>query len=430
MDRFIDKTLMEGTKLTWGEIQKYDWRINKVIDKMKSGEPFDTKFGRLVILYDPKIEKALKTNDQKFSRAILKSADNRDIRFGDLIKSKEFGGGTSGSGGGSANTTATESAQCVYAQAIWDNPKTSFSPEELARAYRKCDTDASTDQILKIPEVWVYSSIAGAKLLHRVLGKKKYKWHRGSAWVGAMENRFKRLNKIDKKFSNVNKWTPADIWIVAQGAESKYRFDDALTLAELNNMLLQAYAARDIIGISLKKIEGRPKIKQINYKAPYKAPRFISTTYGKRGYFMAKDGYIMYSDGEVQFRTYPEFQCEIIGKSAKHGKVSFGKIQEILRDVGAPQLEDRNDIRREWREDKSKLSAKWHGLYSQTKEQKMTLAEFNEKVSDKDDNWATSKYLVNQLFLNIKGKEQEFLAGIYRYAKSQSTTSAVHLKLL
>ena len=138
----------------------------------------------------------------------------------------------------------------------------------------------------------------------------------------------------------------------------------------------------------------------------------------------------MYNDGEIQFRTYPEFQCEIIGKTAKHGKVSFGKIQDALRDVGAPLMEDRNDIRREWRDDKSKLSAKWYGLYSQTKEQRMTSEEFNEEVFDKDDNWATSKYLVTQLFLNIKGKEQAFLEQIYRYAKSQSTTSAVHLKLL
>jgi len=37
---------------------------------------------------------------------------------------------------------------------------------------------------------------------------------------------------------------------------------------------------------------------------------------------------------------------------------------------------------------------------------------------------------VTQLFLNIKGNEQAFLEDLYRYAKSQSITSAVHLKLL
>lgn len=428
MDRFTK--IAEGASLTFGEIQKYDWRIAKVIDKMKRGEPFDTKKGAKIILYSPDIERALKTNNKKFARARLKTVDGAEISFGDIIKTKEFGGGTSGSGGGSDNTTATESAQCVYAQAIWDNPRTTFSPAELAKAYRKCDVDASTDQVLNIGDDWVQSSIMGARLLKRVLGSKQYTWHRGSSWVAAMDSRFKRLNKKDRFFTNLNKWTPADIWIVAQGADSKYDFDSAESLVDLNNMLLQAYAARDVLGISLKKIGNRPKIIQVNYKKPFKAPQFSKVTYGKKGYWNAKDGYIMYNDGEIQFRTYPEFQCEIIGRTAKHGKVSFGPMQNILRQNGIRQMEDRNDIRREWRQDPGSVISKWYGLYGQTNNPKMTLEEFTAEANEKDDNWVTSKYLVTQLFLNIKGNEQAFLEDLYRYAKSQSITSAVHLKLL
>jgi len=428
MDRF--SKIAEGASLSWGEIQKYDWRISKVIDKMKNGEPFDTKKGAKIILYSKEIERALRSNNKQFARSRLKTADNDYVVFGDIIKTKEFGGGTSGSGGGSDNTTATESAQCVYSQAIWDNPNTSFSPSELGKAIRKCDVNASLDQVLGIPEIWVRSSIMGAKLLRRVLGSKQYTWHRGSSWVGQMENRFKRLNKQDKFFTNINKWTPADIWIVAKGAENKYKFDDAQSLVDLNNMLMSAYSARDIIGVSLKKIEGRPKIVQVNYKKPFKAPVFSKVTYGKKGYWNAKDGYILYNDGEIQFRTYPEFQGEIIGRSAKHGKVSFGPLQNILRQNRIPELEDRNDIRREWRSNPSAVVNKWYGLYEQTNNPKMTLAEFSEEAMKKDDNWVTSKYLITQLFLNMKGKEQAFLEDMYRYAKSQSMTSAVHLKLL
>ena len=428
MDRFTK--IAEGAALTFGEIQKYDWRIAKVIDKMKRGEPFDTKKGAKIILYSADVERALKTNNKKFARARLKTADGAEISFGDIIKTKEFGGGTSGSGGGSDNTTATESAQCVYAQAIWDNPRTTFSPSELAKAYRKCDVDATTDQILNIGDDWVQSSIMGAKLLKRVLGGKQYTWHRGSSWVTAMDSRFKRLNKKDRFFTNLNKWTPADIWIVASGADSKYDFDSAESLVDLNNMLLQAYAARDVLGISLKKIGNRPKIVQVNYKKPFKAPVFSKVTYGKKGYWNAKDGYIMYNDGEIQFRTYPEFQCEIIGRTAKHGKVSFGPMQSLLRQNSIPQMEDRNDIRREWRQDPGSVIGKWYGLYGKTNNPMMTLEEFTAEANQKDDNWVTSKYLVTKLFLNIKGKEQAFLEDLYRYAKSQSITSAVHLKLL
>ncbi len=429
MDRFINKTLAEGASLTWGEIQKYDWRIAKFIDKMKSGDPFDTKKGKQIILYSAEIEKALKANNKAFGRTKLKTAAGIEITFGDVIKTKEFGGGTSGSGGGAENTTATESAQCVYAQALWDNPNTKFSPADLAKAYRKCDVNASTDQILKIPAEWINSSILGARVLKKVLSGKQYTWHRGSTWVGQMEDRFKKLNKKDRFFTNINKWTPADIWIVARGTENKYKFDDAESLVDLNNMLLQAYAARDIMGISLKKIGSRPKLSQMNYKKPFKPPVFSRTSLGKRGYFKAKDGYIFYNDGEVQFRTYPEFQCEIIGVTAKHGKVSFGPMNSILKQNRLKEMDDRNDIRALWRSDKDALIKKWYPLYKEAGET-LTLEEFQGEVAEKDDNWVTSKYLVTQLFLNIKGKEQDFLEDLYRYAKSQSITSAVHLKLL
>lgn len=93
-------------------------------------------------------------------------------------------------------------------------------------------------------------------------------------------------------------------------------------------------------------------------------------------------------------------------------------------------MEDRNDIRREWRDNPGAVVTKWFGLYDQTNNPKMTLEEFTQEAMTKDDNWVTSKYLVTQLFLNIKGNEQAFLEDLYRYAKSQSITSAVHLKLL
>ena len=40
-------------------------------------------------------------------------------------------------------------------------------------------------------------------------------------------------------------------------------------------------------------------------------------------YFRSKDVYIFGAGGlEIQFRTFPAFQGEIIGKEAKHGKIS------------------------------------------------------------------------------------------------------------
>ena len=50
---------------------------------------------------------------------------------------------------------------------------------------------------------------------------------------------------------------------------------------------MKAYAARDIIGVSLKKTT-RVKFKQINYKKPFKSPTYTKKTLGKKNFFMQK----------------------------------------------------------------------------------------------------------------------------------------------
>ena len=142
-------------------------------------------------------------------------------------------------------------------------------------AYAKVNSDAKIDEILLSDDGWIASSINGARLLHKALKRKQYTWHRGSSWVDALENKFKELNRQERIFKNVNKWTPADIWAVARGAENKYNILNASSISELNNELLKAYAERDIIGISLKKIGKKPKLVQVNYKKIYSKHRSL-----------------------------------------------------------------------------------------------------------------------------------------------------------
>ena len=332
---------LKETSLTFAEIVRPDraYRADLFIKKYKSGEPFETTKGASIVLqYDPAIEKAIRTGDKKgLSIKALKTLDGTEIAFGVLSKTAEFGGGR-GSGGGSDNTRATESAQCVYAQLMWDNPKTNFSPDELRSTFTKVQVDAKLSEVLLGDDQWIASSINTAKLLHKVLKKKQYTWHRGSQWVSKLEEVFKKLNREEKLFSNVNKWTPADIWAIARGAENKYNILEANSISELNNELMKAYAARDIMGISLKQAGKKLKLSQVNFRAPFVPPKFIKQTFGKRNFYGAKDGYLFGSGGfELQFRTFPTFQCEIIGKKAKHGKVSYGGISDAMKDaVGRP----------------------------------------------------------------------------------------------
>jgi len=427
--------LSEGN-LGSGEIQKYDWRIELFLKKLRQGLPFELVKGGDVTLQYPndELEKYAKEGGQPRGYK-FPTTDGQMVSFNMLQKTKEFGGGTSGSGAGSDNTTTTESAQCVYAQCIWDNPSTDFNQAEITAAYQKCKVDAPLKDILNMPEDWVHSSRASAKLLHRALKKKNYTWYRGMGIQSEMEALFKTLNKAEgTPFNNVNKWTPADIWVVAEGADALYDWKNARSLDYLNNELLKAFAARDIMGISLKKVEGKAKLTQVNYKKPYKDVIYKSTSYGKRDFWKSKDGYLFWNGGEIQFRTFPTFQCEIIGKTAKHGKVSGGEgsksiMGQLMSAVGATPLPNQKEIVAMYRKEFDKFVDLFYAEYQTAGQKTMTPEDFKMQVKSKDDNWCVSKYLACYVFNKIKGRENQFLNMLLRYAKSESVNSAVHLKV-
>ena len=58
-----------------------------------------------------------------------------------------------------------------------------------------------------------------------------------------------------------------------------------------------------------------------------------------------------------------------------------------------------------------------------------TIEKFTKKFRGKDSGYLESKYLVTLMFNELKGREQKFLSLAYRYAKSISATSSVHLKV-
>ena len=365
--------------------------------------------------------------------ATFTASNGKSLRITQIKKTEDFGGGK-GSGGGSSGTRAAESAQCVYCQAIWNNPKTDFNMLELQAAYSQVKVDATWEEIETLSDDWVTSSITVAKGLYRALAKKQYSFHRGSDFVDMIEGLFK--NSGQDYFTNVNKWTPADIWIVNETNLSNYDFSGNPSLPYINQELLRAYAARDIIGVSLKKTK-KVKFKQINYKKPFKTPKYTKKSLGKRDFFSSKDGYLFGASGlEMQFRTFPAFQAEIIGKQAKHGKLSGDSganspIGKVLTGAGAEPIPPRKEITNMIKRENDKFFELFYGEYlAAGEDSKVTLEEFKKKLGKKDSNWLESKYLVTFMFNRLSGKEQKFLSLAYRYAKSESEDSCVHLKAM
>ena len=438
----VDKIqdLLEG-KLTPSEIVKRDSRIELFIKKLKASDPFELEDGKTVVLkHSQELEDAIKIADIDKMKSIgLTTSDGKSLAWGKLSKSTEFGGGTSGSGGGYSGTKTAESGQCVYLQAIWNNPKTEFNDAELSSAYSQVYVDETLDKILGLTDEWKVSSRLIAQTLYKGLGRRQYTFHRGSDKFvkGVIETAFNNADKgfgdPDPFFPNINKWNPADIWIVDETKLGRYDFENVKGLPYLNELLLKAFESRDIIGVSLKKTSG-VKLTSMNYRKSLPEPVFAKATYAKRDYFKSKDVYIFGKGGlEIQFRTFPAFQGEIIGKSAKHGKISgdggpTGPIGIVMKQVGADPIPARKKITAMIRRERNKFFDLFYNEYVRSSG-KVKKEEFIKNYDKKDTGYIESKYLGTLMLNNLKGREQKFLTLAFAYAKSAvKGKSCVHLK--
>lgn len=425
--------LSEATNLAPSELYKYDWRLELFIDKFKTASELSLVNGKTVKLhYDESSERRLRSKDNP-GKIQFKGYDSNVYTLKDFAKTKEFGGG-GGFGAGADITQLTESAQAVYAAARW-NGSSQYTTPDLTKGYSHSDVDDSLERILhELPEDWRKSCILGAEELFKKFKGKAYTFHRGSDWVNRLEKTFKRINSKEKAFSNVNKWSPADIYMVSPVGKN-VKLDEAQSIAELNSMLTEALKNRDIIGVSLKLLKKTAHLSYYNFDAKKKVIEFNSFTTGNKGFFGGKDIYMYFvNDGKIQFRTFPEtFQGEIKGKNANQGKLSYGPIQGVLRQLKLPQLIDIKKLRAGLMNNDKTIYKEFYSNYTRYSKDtsKFSYSQFLEQCVDKGVSWCFSKFLGCELIdiVSKSSQEDEFITACISYASSSSELSAPFIKI-
>ena len=437
--------LLEG-KLSQPELEKVRDGVKRadfVLDWIKKGESVEIDGVKTKIKFiSDTHEKMFLKGQYKSGRTyqpLFQDDKGNNYKITDIDKTPEFGGGR-GSGGGASNTKSTESAQCVYAQAYFDDAKTKFSPDDLKAAYKKVDVDAKLDEVLNITDEWKMSCITGAHILKSAVKSKSMKFHRGSSWVKAIERKWKTLNlKAGFPFSDLNKWNPADIWMIADESKSKPLLD-SVTLVEMNDEMHLAFQAKEIYGVSLKLMKGATHVQTVNYRENQVPPVFTEKTVGKRDFYKSKDVYLKYADGEIQFRGFggrlDNWQGELGGAHAKLGKVGKGSIDAVLKKLRLSIMPDESKIFDKIETDKENFIEKdFFPLVGPKGEGiERNLKSFQKNLVDKgkinDVLWLKSKYLGLYLFKIIKDKEPIVTQSLITYASSASELSSVHLKLM
>ena len=347
-------------------------------------------------------------------------------------------GGSAGSGAGAALTKLTECSQCLYAAIAFGLKRhitNADVTEENAKKYSSTyDTDEKLESMLNdLPDIWIASSVLGAnKLWDTFGGKGKFVFHRGSKTVDRIENNFKRIKKLEGVRMDLNKWSPADIYIIGNNFDITC-LDEEKTILGLNQCMQERIENNTLIGVSLKKIMGTAKIDLKNIFKDMKVTRkYEGYTYSDT----SMDGYINISGGtKIQFRSFggpnslTGWQGEVKGSQANQGKISLGPVNMILKNHGITPIPT-DAARKVKSKDKSVFADILEGYNKYSKSGKEKVMD---TVMKAPDSWLYSKLQVTQLLdriESIKGdKRNQVIEDFYLYASSQSKYSAAYYKL-
>ena len=227
--------------------------------------------------------------------------------------------GSKGSGGGSAATSIQEAAQCVYAaMRYYCGEKEIYTEEDLKCGMKYTSAPGvKLEDIMGLPKEWKEGSRKGANEIYEKVGPGKYVFVRGDNLIddGSIKKAFGRV-KGQTNLSSEDKWNPADIWMIKAGERRKIKthLDGENTIDCLNNALLQRFNDKSLIGISLKKIEGNPKmdIKNNQSAAVRKANEKAKFVKYDLTFLSSMDAYLYYGSG-----TFEKFQARNFGGSSK-----------------------------------------------------------------------------------------------------------------
>lgn len=365
-----------------------------------------------------------------------------------------FKGKRGGSGAGAAETKKTESGQAVYAAVAFNLGRhitqADITPETVEAAKGMFDVDETIENIFKMDDSWVSSCVKGANRLwdeFKSLKTKGVKFHRGSSEVKYIEKQFSRVKKAEGVRIDINKWSPADIYVTTNNYRHKC-LEEENTLQGLNQCMMHRLVGEGqgpiMFGVSLKKItQATADLKKINVDPKTSRDQFYDSFYRKG--LKSADMYMKFKSGvEIQFRGFdgPKsltgFQGEVKGASANQGKVGMGSINLILKLHGMPQIPNVKQIVETKNGQYAPLVANVKKVIKATSpgfsEQK--YAEFiDEKTkSGEIDGFMYAMGCAAALYdiitgISNKEKRDQVCEDIILYASSQSVVSAPYYKL-
>jgi hypothetical protein len=468
-DKFISRKQKFFAKMKYEKIgtdsykQPFDMEDKKQATFSITGTDSNSRNNKSQLQILNKIKPCGEREDRSsFSALKFISTTGKSYSMKDFTKTKEFGGG-GGARGGATLTKYTESGQCYFCSLVFNVIKKEIdSPEDLSRknfieSAKYCDTGSLTIDIIMEnvanDEGWTISMIRAANLLYKDY-KTKFKspvyFHRDSDFMNKIYSYHKECLKINPVLGSFdkNKWNPGDIWMTTLGKNVNDLPE--LTYAswpDLNKQIYDLAQKNKLLGISLKKVEGKatkeesniPGVKKTNYK--FESYR-LAAAGSKGSFFNSIDMYMTISGIEVQFRatnTTESWQGEAQGGAAAAGKIGGGNINEYLKKYGSKGLFNNSEAEvfaftktSGFMKEFFRLYKKYYNGADKLKTEKEFEAAAKAKDADSPGSFYFSKYM-NLKFLDLfitSGEENKIASDLIYYAKSQTKESSYFIKIL
>jgi hypothetical protein len=378
----------------------------------------------------------IKTSKSSFNATQLKTPDGTIVHiiYKDTVNN--------GSGAGAEITELAESAQCWYAAVAFNYELQSLDDflKYKDKVTAKCSTSATVDKIVdELTYDWIQSSIIIANYMREMsefkTKKNQYHFHHGSAIINKISEMFHSANRKDPQFANINKWNPADVWLITPTGEAAIRAASRdQTFASLNDIVTELYQSRDAVGVSLKKVVNTVRHEVFNYQRSATTCELKSFKVSEK----SKDGYLIFqykddSNMSIQFRSFSDargwrWQGEIKGKYASGGKIGGGQVAAIFKRVSGITLSSMsaNEVAKRVQRHDPKI---YNSIRTMAKKFNVTVVDPVLQSAD----WVYSKYLTLELFTALKqlpkDKQEQFLREVVGYAASSTENSGVFIKI-
>jgi hypothetical protein len=234
------------------------------------------------------------------------------------------------------STDEQETLAGIFIATKLNNPSTDYSLNDLMKYG---DTNVRSKHTIeklydKAGKGWILSSTTIAEKMFTLYKGSTFIVHQRSksVFVDNISAAAKNLIKQSGHVMGLDKWNPADIWLVSPSLE-RTNFNQFKTIQELNAWIQTQHSAKKVIGVSLKQVGKTAKAEVYNTgNAP--VVKYMSYDVGKTGFLNAINATIYFNGGSFVLRSFGRpvsINAEINGKLAQGGKVGSGPLFDIVK---------------------------------------------------------------------------------------------------